>query len=112
MSSDVDADADGGGYVHRPADRDDRSDADADGVPDATGDASPAAGEFGRSGWALVAAVLLSVLIAPGAIYLYPAAPGNLGLSFFAAMLALPFLPALVLGLTAVWSMTAATESE
>ncbi|WP_224449134.1 hypothetical protein [Haloprofundus salilacus] len=84
-----------GGYVHRP-----------DGEPNA----EPEPSGFGVRGWALVAAVVLSFLVVPGVIYLVPSAPGELGLSFFAAMLALPLAPALILGLTAVWSMTAATR--
>jgi hypothetical protein len=81
------------GYVHRP-----------------TGEPSqeaPQPGDFGRAGWVLVAIVVLSFLVIPGIIYLRPATPGNLGFSFFAAMLVLPMVPALLLGLTAVWSMGA-----
>jgi hypothetical protein len=86
-----------GGYVHRP-----------DGEPRS----EPEPSGFGDRGWALVAAIVLSFLVAPGVIYLVPTAPGDLGLSFFAAMLALPMAPAVVLGLVAVWSMTAATRGE
>jgi hypothetical protein len=64
---------------------------------------------FGRQGWLLVAAVVASVLVVPGAVYLFPAAPAQAGLPFLAAMLVLPMLPAVVLGVVAVWSMTAAT---
>jgi hypothetical protein len=64
---------------------------------------------FGRRGWVLVAAVVLCVLVVPGAVYLFPAAPAGAGLPFLVAMLVLPMLPAVVLGLVAVWSMTAAT---
>jgi hypothetical protein len=64
---------------------------------------------FGRQGWVLVAVVVLCVLVVPGAIYLFPAAPAGAGLPFLAAMLVLPMLPAVALGLVAVWSMTAAT---
>ncbi|WP_394347881.1 hypothetical protein [Haloprofundus sp. MHR1] len=85
------------GYVHRP-----------NGEPGA----EPEPSGFGDRGWALVAAVVLSFLVVPGIIYLVPSAPGELGLSFFATMLALPLVPALILGLTAVWSMTAATRGE
>ncbi|WP_224268440.1 hypothetical protein [Haloprofundus salinisoli] len=85
------------GYVHRP-----------NGEPSA----EPEPAGFGDRGWALVAAVVLSFLVVPGVIYLVPSAPGELGLSFFAAMLALPLAPAVILGLTAVWSMTAATRGE
>lgn len=64
---------------------------------------------FGRRGWVLVAAVVVSVLVVPGAVYLFPAAPARAGLPFLAAMLVLPMVPAVILGVVAVWSMTAAT---
>jgi hypothetical protein len=83
-----DRETDGGETVHHPE-------------PDPAG--------FGRQGWLLVAAVVACVLVVPGVIYLFPAAPADAGLPFLAAMLVLPLLPAVVLGLVAVWSMTAAT---
>ncbi|MFC6726715.1 hypothetical protein ACFQE1_20550, partial [Halobium palmae] len=58
----------------------------------------------------LVAAVVASTLVIPGFIYLYPAAPAGLGFGFFATYLALPMVPAVLLGFVAVWSMTAATR--
>ena len=64
---------------------------------------------FGRKGWVLVAAVVASVLVVPGAVYLFPAVPAEAGVPFFVAMLVLPLVPAVVLGLVAVWSMTAGT---
>ena len=67
---------------------------------------------FGRKGWALTAALFVAVLVIPGFIYLYPYAAGSFGLPFFATYLALPFIPAVLLGLIAVWSMTAATTDE
>ncbi|WP_224334751.1 hypothetical protein [Haloprofundus halobius] len=88
-----------GGYVHRPD-----GESNPNPEPEPTG--------FGDRGWTLVAAVVLSFLVVPGFIYLVPSAPGELGLSFFATMLALPLVPAVILGLTAVWSMTAATRGE
>jgi hypothetical protein len=60
---------------------------------------------FGDRGWLLVATVVLSFLVIPGIIYLRPALPGEAGLSFVVAMLVLPLVPAVLLGLTAVWSM-------
>lgn len=90
-----------GGYVHRPGDGRDAgapADSEADG--------------FGARGWILVGILVFSVLIVPGSIYLYPAAPSEAGFSFVAAMLVLPMVPAVLLGLTAVWSMTAATRDE
>lgn len=88
-----------GGYVHRP-----------DGTEEPASDASTAEGGFGRQGWLLVVVVVLSFLVVPGSIYLFPGIPASFGLPYIAAFLALPMLPALVLGLTAVWTMTAATN--
>jgi len=79
---------------------------------DAGSDGAGDAGEFGRRGWLLVAAVVLATLVIPGIIYLRPATPADMGLSFIAAMLVLPLVPALLLGLTAVWSMTTAARSD
>lgn len=62
---------------------------------------------FGDRGWVLVATVVVAFLVIPGIIYLRPALPGEAGLSFVVAMLVLPLVPAVLLGLTAVWSMRA-----
>lgn len=94
MSSD---DSDGG-YVHRPGES----------APDDKSTDSPEG--FGRRGWILVAVVVLSVLVIPGIVYLYPVSPSSGNIPFLVAMLALPMLPAVLLGATAVWSMTAASR--
>ena len=118
MSSETDADADAtadgttdGGYVHAPgADDEDAGASGGDGSQDPTvGTDEPAADGFGRKGWALTAVLFTCVLVIPGIIYLYPYAAGAFGLTFFATYLALPLVPALLLGAVAVWSMTAAT---
>ena len=131
MSSDTDAAADAsaretdegadgttdGGYVHVPGGGDGAgepaagaTDSGADGPGDPTADADePAADGFGRKGWALTAAIFTCALVIPGIIYAYPYVAGWFGLPFFATYLALPLVPALLLGLVAVWSMTAAT---
>ena len=116
MSSETDADADAtadgtpdGGYVHAPGTEDaDVSDGDGSRGP-ATPTDEPAADGFGRKGWALTAVLFTCVLVIPGIIYAYPYVAGWFGLPFFATYLALPLVPALLLGLVAVWSMTAAT---
>ncbi|ESP88268.1 hypothetical protein [Candidatus Halobonum tyrrellensis] len=97
------ADTDGG-YVHRPSDwdGDDRPSDVADDRPSGAADGEEG---LGRAGWVLVGVVVVAFLVVPGAIYLYPAAPARLGLRFFAAMLVLPFVPAFLLGVTAVWSL-------
>lgn len=96
-ASDAGEDAADAGYVHRPG---------RDGDP---GDRDDPGG-FGPRGWLLVAVVVLATLVIPGAIYLFPAAPAEAGLPFLAAMLALPMVPAVLLGATAVWSMAAASR--
>ena len=121
MSSETDAGADAtadgttdGGYVHVPgADEGaDATDSDGDGSGDPTAADEPAADGFGREGWALTAAIFTCALVIPGIIYVYPYAAGWFGLPFFATYLALPLVPALLLGLVAVWSMTAATADD
>ncbi|WP_253738942.1 hypothetical protein [Halohasta salina] len=100
-SSDA-ADSEDGGYVHRP-------EGDGSSVDDGpyTGEAE---GEgFGTQGWLLVAGVVVCFLVIPGVIYLFPTAPARLGWTFFATFLALPLVPAVLLGLLAVWSMQAAS---
>ncbi|AUV83009.1 hypothetical protein C2R22_16290 [Salinigranum rubrum] len=116
MSSETDE-----GYVHRPGavddgDSEEDTDTDAAADPDVEADSDPETRAplpgpeptgFGNRGWVLVATVVLCFLVVPGVIYLRPALPGEAGLSFIVAMLVLPLLPALLLGLTAVWSMAA-----
>lgn len=98
------------GYVHRA----DETTRDGPAGDEPTADSphpertEPEPAGFGARGWFLVAAVVLSVLVVPGVVYLFPALPADAGLPFIAAMLVLPMLPAVLLGLTAVWSMTAA----
>jgi ABC-type glycerol-3-phosphate transport system permease component len=61
---------------------------------------------FDWRGWSLVAAIFVAFLVIPGAIYLYPHAPSVVGLSFWDTYLVLPMIPAIVLGLLAVWATT------
>jgi hypothetical protein len=56
-------------------------------------------------GWALVVAVVVAVLVIPGAIYAWPAGGRVLGANYRTAMLVLPMVPALILGVVAVWAM-------
>ncbi|WP_321169019.1 hypothetical protein [Halorubrum sp. CBA1125] len=116
MSSETDGDA---GYVHTPETdsgeagptdtRPGESGRTATAEPDAAVSESQVDG-FGRKGWALTAVLFTCVLIIPGIIYVYPYAAGSFGFTFFATYLALPLVPAALLGLVAVWSMTAATR--
>jgi len=95
------ADAEVDGYVHQPD-----GTASAESSEPYTGKAE---GEgFGSQGWILVAGVVVCFLLIPGYIYLNPTAPAQIGWTFFATFLVLPFIPAVLLGLLAVWSMQAA----
>lgn len=60
---------------------------------------------LGRVGWILVAAVVVAVLVIPLSIYLWPAGGRVFGATYRTAMLVLPMIPAVILGLIAVWSM-------
>jgi hypothetical protein len=102
------------GYVHRPSEGDSSTDdaasdttvgADVDPAETAAPLPGPEPTGFGDRGWLLVATVVVAFLVVPGIIYLRPALPGEAGLSFIVAMLVLPLVPAVLLGLTAVWSM-------
>ena len=62
--------------------------------------------EFDWRGWTLVGAVFVAFLLVPGVIYLYPRVGTTFGLSFYDTYLALPMVPALVLGALAVWATT------
>jgi len=69
--------------------------------------APPPRERFDWRGWVLVGVVVLSFLVVPGAILLLPQAQGvveSLGLTLRGAYLALPMIPALLLGATAVWA--------
>ncbi|SEA07302.1 hypothetical protein SAMN04488065_1696 [Haloplanus vescus] len=67
--------------------------------------ASDSDDDLGRAGWVLVAAVVVAVLVVPVSIYLWPAGGAVLGATYRSAMLVLPMVPAVLLGLVAVWSM-------
>lgn len=93
-------DSDDGGYVHRPS-----------GEPPQQAETSDA---FGREGWVLVGMILLGFLVIPISILLLPAAQGivrSFGLTLRAAYLALPLVPAFLLGAIAVWSALRSRQS-
>lgn len=63
--------------------------------------------EIDWRGWLLVGAVLVSFLVIPAMILYIPAAQGfigSLGLSMRQAYLTLPMIPAIILGVIAVWA--------
>lgn len=90
------------------SDRDGRSDESAIGSSEGTCVVHPDAVErsFDWRGWALVGAIFVAFLLIPGLIYLYPRVPSDIGLSFWDTYLVLPMIPAVVLGLLAVWATT------
>ncbi|MFB6117855.1 hypothetical protein [Halosegnis sp.] len=65
--------------------------------------------EFGWRGWLLVAWLFISLLVVPSVLFYLPRAgafTASLGLGYRDAFLVLPLLPALGLGLLAVWATT------
>lgn len=107
--------ADDDGYTHRPGAARDADDGDDDGAdPGAdegardgeSGDLQGAHPEradrsVGRRGWVLVAVLAFSLLGAPLLILWRPP-----GVPYWAALLALPMLPAILLGAVGVWATT------
>lgn len=97
MSSDGPDAADAGSassdaYVHRPS-----------------GDPSTGGGtyEFGWRGWILVATLVVAFLVVPVALLALPHAQAfvaTLGLTWWDAYLVLPLVPAVLLGVVAVWT--------
>jgi hypothetical protein len=70
----------------------------------------PESQEFGRRGWALVAALVVALIVIPWAIIALPQARGlleALPLGYRDAYLVLPFVPAVFLGLLGVWTAVA-----
>ncbi|WP_267640619.1 hypothetical protein [Haloarchaeobius amylolyticus] len=97
-----------GGYVHRPGQA--RDDAADDGNDDSRTAGDHGDGvvhpdavdrEFDYRGWTLVGVIVFAFLVAPIVVYLRPPA-----LPYWVALLAFPMLPALFLGLMAVWATT------
>lgn len=86
----------------------------SDGVGPATADRDPAeaadAGrEFGWRGWVLVAWLFVAIVVVPAYLYFYPRAGESLavfGLGYRGTFLVLPLVPAVLLGLLAVWATT------
>lgn len=67
----------------------------------------PAQERFDWRGWVLVGIVVFSFLVVPGAILYLPYAQDLIaawGISWTQAYLALPMIPALLLGATAIWA--------
>lgn len=84
-------------YVHDPDNFED--DHLRDGVREAPRADEPEE-ELGRRGWVLVGVVFLSFVVIPGIILVRPPAL----LDFFTAYLGLALVPALLMGVVAVWA--------
>lgn len=61
---------------------------------------------FDWRGWVLVAAVFFAFVVAPGVIFAFPHVGPVFGLTFWDTYLALPMIPAILLGILAVWATT------
>jgi len=109
VSSDDDS-----GYVHRPDDGTVAGGTAGGDGPAAAAEGSepgaPEPGGFGSRGWVLVGVLVVCTLVIPGVIYVRPGVLSAVGIPYIASLLVLPLLPAVVLGLTAVWAMSAATR--
>jgi len=109
VSSEADGDAresTDGGYVHVPSEG-----GGSDGADPAVSVSEPEADGFGRKGWALTAVLFTCVLVIPG-LSTYTRTRRGARVLVFATYLALPLIPAVLLGAVAVWSMTAATRDQ
>jgi len=107
--------ADDDGYVHRPgAARETDAEGSADAAEDATAGATPAGDgdaqgahpdaverDVDGRGWVLIGVLAFSLLGAPLLILWNPP-----GLPYWVALLALPMLPAILLGAIGVWATT------
>lgn len=76
---------------------------DAPGSEAASADDGAADGGMSdRAQWLVVAALFLSGVVAP--LYLYVVGPGSFGLGFRDTYLAIPMIPAVLLGAVGVWT--------
>lgn len=97
MSSEDDA-----GYVHDPSSFDESGErADEGGGGAERAPPTDADREFDWRGWVLIGVLMVALFVAPALIIWNPP-----GLPYRAALLALPMVPALLLGLVAVWATT------
>jgi hypothetical protein len=101
--------ADDGDEADVAAPSDDGSQRDPDPDRPASGQGEhpeTAAREFDWRGWTLVAGIVVAFFVIPGIIYLYPHVGPMFGLTFWDTYLVLPMIPAVLLGLLAVWATT------
>ncbi|SNZ17153.1 hypothetical protein SAMN06269185_2899 [Natronoarchaeum philippinense] len=83
---------------HGPREADERVDGES---PDGVVHPADADREFDWRGWLLVGVIFFAFVIAPIVTYLRPPQ-----LPYFPALIAFPLLPALALGIVAVWATT------
>jgi len=103
----------------QPSPESDRASPENDRQPEPDGGDAPAGRQTGRPeyveaademdwrGWLLVGLVVVCFLVIPGVILFLPQARGfitSLGLSLRQTYLVLPMIPAILLGVTAVWA--------
>lgn len=60
--------------------------------------------EFGRRGWILVGAIVVSFILIPGILVTFPYVGPRFGLGYQQAYLVLPLVPAVLLAVIAVWA--------
>lgn len=107
--------SDDDGYVHDPAEF--RDDGPADAREEDADVAVEEAGEvpsgeertFGIRGWILVGWLVVAFVVVPVYLYFFPRASDTLalfGLGYRETYLVLPLVPAIVLGILAVWATT------
>lgn len=109
------------GYVHRPGDSPDVTEersVETGGHLDRPSGEPPRKAEtveqeFGWRGWVLVFALVVSFIVVPWSLILFPPARGGLaglGLPFRDAYLVVPLIPALGLGVLGVWTAIRARQ--
>lgn len=75
---------------------------DAPGSEATAAEATEDGGMSDRAQWLVVGALFCCGIVAP--LYLYVVGPGSFGLGFRDTYLAIPMIPAVVLGLIGVWT--------
>ena len=95
--------SDDSGYVHDPGafDEDGNRSASGDDATEYDVHTATVDREFDWRGWVVVGMIVVTFVLAPLAIYLWPP-----GVGYHFAMVVLPLVPAVLLAITAVWATT------